>query len=306
MSGALWAITSYFNPAGYRRRLANYRMFRRHLAVPLLAVELAGARAELTAGDADILVQCHDGDVLWQKERLLNHALAHLPAGCTHVAWIDCDLVFGNADWPAQAERALAAAPLVQLFSELRHAPRDADESALRSGGLGWAQPALAAAAPIDAAVLGACMDRRPGTPALGMAWAARRDWLQAHGLYDRCIVGGGDTALACAAFGHPEVAARQHRMNAAQRAAYLTWAAPVHAAVGGRVGHVAGTVHHLWHGELQHRQGAGRHAGLASHDFDPQRDLVHGRDGAWRWAREAPALHRWVRDYFAARREDG
>ena len=28
VQGALWAITSYFNPAGYRRRLLNYRRFR--------------------------------------------------------------------------------------------------------------------------------------------------------------------------------------------------------------------------------------------------------------------------------------
>ena len=30
-SSTLWAITSYFNPAGYARRLANYREFRRRL-----------------------------------------------------------------------------------------------------------------------------------------------------------------------------------------------------------------------------------------------------------------------------------
>jgi hypothetical protein len=38
---ALWAIAAYFNPARYARRLANYRVFREHLAVPLVAVELA-------------------------------------------------------------------------------------------------------------------------------------------------------------------------------------------------------------------------------------------------------------------------
>ena len=37
----LWAITSYFNPAGYRRRLANFKTFRKHLQLPLVAVELA-------------------------------------------------------------------------------------------------------------------------------------------------------------------------------------------------------------------------------------------------------------------------
>ncbi len=30
----LWAITCYFNPIGYRRKLANYRLFRHRLSVP--------------------------------------------------------------------------------------------------------------------------------------------------------------------------------------------------------------------------------------------------------------------------------
>ena len=36
----LWAITCYFNPIGHRRRLSNYRVFRRRLNVPLVTVEL--------------------------------------------------------------------------------------------------------------------------------------------------------------------------------------------------------------------------------------------------------------------------
>lgn len=31
----LWAITSLFNPAGYARRLQNYRVFMKNLTVPL-------------------------------------------------------------------------------------------------------------------------------------------------------------------------------------------------------------------------------------------------------------------------------
>ena len=82
----LWAITSYFNPGGYRRRLANYRVFRERLNVPLVAIELAfGPEFELREGDAEILMQLRDGDILWQKERLLKSRAArfakHLPEG---------------------------------------------------------------------------------------------------------------------------------------------------------------------------------------------------------------------------------
>ncbi len=308
--GELWAITSYFNPAGSRRRLLNYRQFRRYLAAPLLTVELSfGTPPALAAPDADILVHCRDGDVMWQKERLLNHALAHLPATCKQVAWIDCDLVFDSSNWVAQARAALAHTPLVQLFTALRHAPADADPAALRGGGQGWSQPSVMASIGLTgdpATALGGVMNRGPASPSPGMAWAARRELLEAHGFYDRCIVGGGDTAFACAALGCPETAARLHQMNPYQRSTYLAWAEGLFNHVGGHVGCLGGTVHHLWHGDLQHRQSSARHARLAPHGFDPRRDLAPGRDGAWRWAGNNPGLHAWVQGYFHERREDG
>src|SRR5438045_2016831 len=86
----LWAITCYFNPAGYRRRLANYRIFRERLTIPLLAIELAyGSNFELNEKDADILIQLRGRDVMWQKERLLNVALQSVPPTCHKIAWLD-------------------------------------------------------------------------------------------------------------------------------------------------------------------------------------------------------------------------
>jgi len=66
-----WAVTCHFNPCGYRRRTANYHLFRQRLQVPLLTVELSFTGTfELRPGDADLLIQMHAGDVMWQKERL--------------------------------------------------------------------------------------------------------------------------------------------------------------------------------------------------------------------------------------------
>ncbi len=72
----MWAITTYFNPYGYRRRLENFRVFSERLAVPLLVVELVyGDRPQVADGEADRVVRRPGRDVLWQKERLLNVAL---------------------------------------------------------------------------------------------------------------------------------------------------------------------------------------------------------------------------------------
>ena len=100
----LWTIAAYFNPCGYKSRLDNYERFREQLKTPLLTVELAFEEPfELEPTAADILIQRRGESVMWQKERLLNIALDHLPAECEAVAWLDCDVLFSRADWPEAA-----------------------------------------------------------------------------------------------------------------------------------------------------------------------------------------------------------
>ena len=101
MSGrsALWAITCVFSPVPSSRRLANFRTFRKHLGIPLVAVEAVYDETELTPADAEILVQRPCESVLWQKERLLNLALEALPVECERVAILDADVVFSDAEW---------------------------------------------------------------------------------------------------------------------------------------------------------------------------------------------------------------
>jgi hypothetical protein len=123
----LWTITSYFNPVGYANRLRNYRVFRANLASPLAVVELSiDGKFELSRNDAEIVVQITGGDVLWQKERLLNVALRHLPDECNHVAWVDCDVIFLEMDWAQRADQALEKSCLIQPFRERWNLARDA------------------------------------------------------------------------------------------------------------------------------------------------------------------------------------
>jgi hypothetical protein len=64
--------------------------------------------------------------------------------------------------------------------------------------------------------------------------------------------------------------------------------------------------VHHLWHGELTERNYRRRWQHPALDGFDPFTDIAVDAQGCWRWASDKPALHAWVRDYFALRLEDG
>ena len=116
----MWAMTSYYNPARYKRRSANYRAFRKALGIPLVTVELSfDGHFELTDKDADILIRISGGAVLWQKERLLNLAIKSVPPNVNSIAWIDCDIIFERSDWVDEAELQLSKVNIVQLFSDL-------------------------------------------------------------------------------------------------------------------------------------------------------------------------------------------
>ena len=65
---------------------------------------------ELRAGrDADEVIHLttSPSNTLWQKERMLNLAVARLPARCTKVAWIDADSFFTNERWVADTSALL-------------------------------------------------------------------------------------------------------------------------------------------------------------------------------------------------------
>lgn len=308
-SRALWAIAAYFNPGGYRQRLLNYRNFRRHLQAPLVTVELScGRDFELERGDADILVQLRDGDILWQKERLLNIALTALPASCSKVAWLDCDIVFASDDWVSRTRRRLDTVPLLQPFSRAHYLPKCVRSEPFSIEQAESTRPSIAYATASGVSVT-SWLEKPSGErvpPAVGLAWAARRELLERHGLYDACIIGGGDRALILAAEGRFAELMNAQSMNEAQRLRYLAWAKGFHASAPSAANYVEGDIFHLWHGSWAERSYKNRHARLSRFGFDPSEDIAASDGGAWRWTSEKPALHAFMLSYFQTRREDG
>jgi hypothetical protein len=305
----LWAITCYFNPVGYHRRLENYRTFRQGLKVPLVAVELSfDHQFELASEDADILVQLHSSAVLWQKERLLNVAIKSLPDGCDKVAWLDCDIIFESDDWVERACRALDEFPLVHLFQERNELPMDFTpnnpdswRATLKAESVVY-RLAVGEATTEEAATPGALLRRTTS----GLAWASTKDILREFGLYDACIIGSGDKAVLSAALGVPDHFARALEMNPRRTEHFLAWARPYFNRIRGRVGHIPGRVFHLWHGDLRNRKHGSRHQPFARFDFDPYTDIALDQMGCWRWNSEKTDMQAFVKEYFESRKEDG
>jgi len=317
----LWAITSYFNPMGYRTRSVNYGIFLRHLKmqrVPLLTVEQGHrGRFELTSEDATCLVQVPSEDVMWQKECLLNLALRSLPADCDKVVWLDSDILFEEDDWPRRAAAALENATLIQLFSRAYYLPKNVDFSQplapqaylrRRSTASGLVEGAVESN-PFGASENAIRAHGMASDFSNGHAWIMRRDLLEQTGFYDAMIVGGGDYLFLQAAIGKFDAVRHGHGWTAPSSPQYrhfMRWARSFHEIVKSRIGMVPGDIYNLWHGELLNRRYLPRHAILTEHDFDPDRDIVIDEHGCLRWNSDKPALHEAVRDYFMSRQEDG
>ena len=304
----MWAITSYYNPVRYERRLSNYKIFRANLRIPIVAVELSfDGRFELTEKDADILIQISGGAILWQKERLLNVALKAVPPDVKKVAWVDCDVILKRPDWADEAKRLLDEFSVIQLFSDGIHLKAEDLQAHLNSTNGYRIVPGLARLPDArEHLQVGSNLNKKTVLYHSGYAWAANRNILDDHGFYDAAIVGGADSLMAAAMYNRVDSLTKRYHMDGVRKDHYQRWAIPFRESVAERVGYIDGTIYHLWHGEIENRGYIDRHKQLADLRFEPNSDLRIGANGAWQWARPRPELEEFLRNYFLNRAEDG
>lgn len=316
LPGDLWGVTAYFNPHAIplqRQNLLEFSQRVRRQGLKLLIVELAFEDAPFEVPDAygDLVLRRRSADVLWQKERMLNLGVAHLPATCDKVAWLDGDLLFENDRWVAETAALLESCVAVQLFDTACWMPRGArtlPPELPRGLGEGKCLPGVVAG-------LAACKTPESRRRALanyllsghtGFAWAARRSLLAAHQLYDRDIVGGADVPIAHALLGNEDFWQGNNfycrHLTPAAMADIARWSRQIYADVAGSVVCTPGRVLHLWHGDMASRNYIARLQILLDNAYDPTQDVSLDANGCWQWNSDKPALHEQVRAYFTAR----
>ncbi len=306
-AGRLWVVTPYYNPVGYRTRRRNYEIFvalLRESGIPVLTIECAFGDQRHDLPESVDVVKVRGASLLWQKERLLNLAISWLPRSAASVAWLDCDLIFTDPDWARKTVLALESAPIVQVFETCHQLPRDfAGGGGARGGRV---CPSFAHVVCSHREVLGTGRYEDHGHP--GYGWAARREILERHGLYEVAIAGSADHYMAHAAAGDLDspCIARMMLGRPAPMRCFREWAEAFHGSVRGGLGVVPGQVLHLWHGEAEDRKYYLRQLELAELGFDPYTDL-HAPPGRPLELRPGkPALEAFLRSYFTERREDG
>ncbi|HQR38625.1 MAG TPA: hypothetical protein PLF26_09500 [Blastocatellia bacterium] len=297
-------VTTFFNPAGFRSRKAMYDAFAQRADagnVRLITIECIFNSSDFELPESTGVLRIRARDAMWQKERLINAALARLPRPCTKVVWIDCDVMFENADWVAETSRLLDRHSLVQPFETAYWLPKGATSY----DGEGVVFRGFAASHAANPGVVVAGDFQAHGVP--GYAWGARRELLERHGLYDACVIGGGDHLMAHAACGDwsSKCFGWSLGLDSPHHRHFVRWAKAFHSDVRGQMTFVPGGLLHMWHGNWEHRNYTARHKALKSFDFDPAVDVRIGDTGAWEWASDKPEMHAWAATYFENRRED-
>lgn len=287
-------VIPYFNPAGYVSH-------ERKLARTLAAFKAAGLAADVYltgAGgshplDANIAYWDADCPYLWHKERLINLAVRRLPAEYTHVVWSDSDIIVGH-DWADAVADAFSAAKVVQCFRVAHYRSSTGVLSMTRVSALAYG-------------------DRG----AMGLIWGAHRSLFgpDGPGLFDRAVVGGGDSILGRAIhtrYATPSVPwLANHRNTLARRwsaellAEQDAWVARTADWLeAGGVSDVTADIDVLEHGPRQQRQYNERHGLLAT--MRPGDHLIDEPTRVLRWSDQGlSTIEPGVRAYFHSRQED-
>jgi len=319
----IWTITTYYNPQKYQSRYTNFKTFSKNLQTPLLVVEFShNGQFQLCKDDATILIQIPKGDILWQKERLLNVALQNLPKNVDNVAWVDSDVIFTDPNWPEKAEKLLQTNKVIQLFSHMIHLfpnkLEPCDNNIFRSGAIrhikdyGFDPNKDTTFVKLSAQSGPAIAPHKEP----GFAWAAKRELLDRHGFYDMNIIGGGDNAVVCAMYKEFDgflskictyktlFFKRKTEFYKECERYYLDWAIPFNRDVDGKIDCLDSTIYHLWHGDLKDRKYYKRNMDVAKIGFNPYTHLKVNKFGAYEWNVKTP-LRKYLREYFKIRNED-
>lgn len=299
----LWCVTVFFNPARFKSLLQNYYIFSAELkrqGVNLLTVELAFNDDEFQIPDGPNVRRLRSSSVMWQKERLINYGISQTPDDCDAVAWLDCDVLFTRDDWATLALAKLEKADIIQLFKKVSFLPAGVTDcfgvKAPAQQGVIWQHN-------IHKNWLERRKNKELHFSAPGFAWAARKETFADIGIYDKNIVGSGDTFLVDCYLNSWEIHGYAAKFNDRMKADMAVWKQGLDAKKV-NVDYLPVDIFHLWHGTTKNRQYMQRHDIITMNDYDPQKDIKLVNN-VYEWASEKPAMHEAINKYFYDRKED-
>lgn len=298
-----WCVTVFFNPAKYQSLANNYLIFRENLekqGCNLLTVELAFKDADFQLSGNNVL-QLRSNSIMWQKERLINFGISKLPPECKYFAWIDCDVLFSDPHWQEMAVEKLKTNQIIQLFKKVYYLPKDykkfEGKYITQVQSVIWQKI-------IHKNWLNRRIEKELPFSSPGFAWAAQRSAFDhCNGIYDKNIIGSGDTFLVDCMLDSWQIHGYYQKFNPYMKTDMLKWRNEFKSKPFS-VNYIPVDIYHLYHGSLKDRKYMERHNIIIDNNYDPCKDIKLEND-VYEWSSNKKVMHDSIEDYFFQRMED-
>lgn len=265
-------VMVYWNPAFSTRLLQNLKIVCTALEktdAPYWIGEVAFEERPFEL-DGPRVLQWRSSSYMFYKENVFMRIVEMLPPEITKVMLLDADILFDRPDWYDATSKLLDRVDVCQPYSRAFCLGRDGSTELTKT----------------------AITSQALGHP--GYAWAFRRDWLAQNPLCEHCVVGAGDGMLAVR-LGLAPSSICPFSLTLSLMSRYPRV----------RVGHLDGTIRHLFHGTGSNRQYVSRHTefkkafGSAAYDTFVERRT----DGLLGWiAPKREAINSIMIRYFVGR----
>jgi hypothetical protein len=295
-------ISVYFNPAKYRSLLDNYLCFSKQLErqqIKLITVECAFNDDEFDIPQTQDVYRLRSNSVMWQKERLINYGISKLPNECDYFGWVDADILFPEK-WNNLAIEELQKSDVIQLYKKVFHLPKGLKHHDGRK--IPFLQSVL-----WQKIIHKNWLQRRKekelpfSTP--GFAWAAKRELFQDIHIYDKNIVGSGDTFIVDCLLDSWEIHGYASKFTEPMKQHMQEYANKLKNK-NPKIGYLPIDINHLYHGSLKNRGYMDRHQAIIDNNYDPEIDIKL-ENNVYEWATNKTNMHQSIKQYFYSRMED-
>jgi hypothetical protein len=306
----LYIIVPYFNHTNAAINRTNLELCLRNLSVyknsrVILVEGIWNKEAELQDFSDSVYkhLKLELQSPIWVKENLINLGIQSLNGDWEYACWLDKDIYFLNPNWDVDTINKLKEYDIIQPWSRVQFLNKAYEIDMLRNiettsvfiesfykcpdkekekGFLSYAK----------ASELGY---GRSGHP--GHVWAINRKFYEKiGGLFDKCIIGGGDSFMVVAmdgSFNIPHLG-----INELYKDFFQSY---VNIIKGTKVGYIEGTIIHYYHGEIINRNYYGRF-NILNNKIDLKNDLDYNHNGTLKINK--PEVEKNILDYFYSRKE--
>lgn len=302
----LYIIVPYFNFINYKSGIANLNVFLQHISlyknVKVVLVEgYNNKKTQLNNYSQKVYkhLKFHVPHILWVKENLINLGFKSLPTDWKYAGWIDRDIIFCNPGWAQSTVKALNVHDIIQPWKECIFLDKNYNHEHIDFGEWSIEDTYLADSfcSKRFNDLAGFKKNNRFSHP--GQAWCISRNFYdKTNGLYDKCILGGGDGVLMYSLLGEKTLSPvmKTHENEAFNHYKNILKCS---------VGYVSGVILHHYHGNLAKRKYLSKAEIYQHHKFDPQLHLTYSKQGILMYTQKAHLLALDVKRYFLERDED-